>query len=81
MLVRGGELLFQSLFLKEGLTFTVIVILFLFFSPVFSDPSLMECLSHYIPFLKSSPSYTYLSSKPILEYMSYQASSLAFCEW
>ena len=35
MLVRGDELLFKSLFLKDSSTFIATVILFLFFSTVF----------------------------------------------
>ena len=46
----------------------------------FSDPSLMEGLSHYIEFFKPSPSYSCSPSKPALKYVSYQASSLALCE-
>ena len=46
----------------------------------FSDPLLMEGLSHYIEFSKLSPSYIYSSSNSVLKYVSYQASSLAFCE-
>ena len=81
MLVRRGELLFQSLFIKDGSTFLAKVILSLFFPLVFFVPPLMEGLSHYINFFRSSPSYTCSSSKPILEYVSYQASSLILCEW
>ena len=81
MLVRGGELLFKSLFLKDSSTFTAIVILFLFSSIVFFDSPLTEGLSHYIYLFRSPPSYTCSSSKPILKYMSYQAFSLALCEW
>ena len=40
----------------------------------------MEGLSHYIEFSKSSPSYNCSSSNPALKYVSYQASSLTFCE-
>ena len=69
MLVRGGELLFQTLFLKDSSTFTATIILFLFFSLVFFNPIFMEGLSHYINFFRSSPSYTCSSSKPILEYV------------
>ena len=55
---------------------------FLFiFLHYFSDPSLMEGLSHYIEFSKPSPSYSCSSSNPALKYVSYQASSLALCEW
>ena len=46
----------------------------------FSDHSLMEDLSHYIEFSKSSPLYNCLSSNSALKYVSYQASSLALCE-
>ena len=46
----------------------------------FSDPYLMEGLSHYIEFSKSFSSYTCSSSNPALKYVSYQASSLALCE-
>ena len=47
----------------------------------FSDPSLMEGLSHYIEFSKPSPSSSCLSFNPALKYVSYQASSLALYEW
>ena len=47
----------------------------------FSDPLLMEDLSHYIEYSKSFPSYTCSSSSPALKYVSYQAPSLALCEW
>ena len=46
----------------------------------FSDPLLMEGFSHYIEFSKSSTSYSCSSSNPALKYVSYQASSLVFCE-
>ena len=46
----------------------------------FSDPCLMEGLSHYIEFSKPFPSYTCLSSNLALKYVSYRASSLALCE-
>ena len=46
----------------------------------FSDPPLMEGLSHYIEFSKPSPSYSCSSSNPALKYVSYQASSLALYE-
>ena len=46
----------------------------------FSDPSLMDGLSHYIEFSKPSPSYSCSSSNPVLKYVSYQASSLTLCE-
>ena len=52
MLVRGGELLFKSLFLKDSPTFSVTVILFLLSSTVFTDPHLMGGSSHYIVFFQ-----------------------------
>ena len=52
MLVRGGELLFKSLFLKDSSTFSATVILFLFSSTVFSDPPLMGGSSHYIVYFQ-----------------------------
>ena len=47
----------------------------------FSDFSLMEGLSYYIEFHKPFPSYSCSLSNPALKYVSYQASSLALCEW
>ena len=52
MLVRGGELLFKSLFLKDSPTFSATVILFLLSSTMFSDPHLMGGSSHYIVFFQ-----------------------------
>ena len=80
MLIRGGELLFKSLFLKDSSTFIATVILILF-SPTqfFPSPPYGGSCTLYI-FFRLSPSYTCSSSKPILEYMSYQASCLALCE-
>ena len=46
----------------------------------FSDPYLMEGLSHYIEFSKPFPSYTCSSFNPALKFVSYRASSLALCE-
>ena len=46
----------------------------------FSDPSLMEDLSHYIEYSKPSPSYSCSSSNLALKYVSYQVSSLTLCE-
>ena len=46
----------------------------------FSDPPLIEDLSHYIEFSKPSPSHSCSSSNPTLKYVSHQASSLALCE-
>ena len=80
MLLRGGELLFKSLFLKDSSTFIATVVIILF-SPTqfFRSPPYGGSCTLYI-FFRLSPSYTCSSSKPILEYMPYQASSLAFCE-
>ena len=47
----------------------------------FSDHPLMEGLSDYIEFSKSSPLYSCSSSNPALKYVSYQASSLTLYEW
>ena len=52
MFVRGDELLFKSLFLKDSPTFSATVILFLLSSTVFSDPPLMGGSSHYIVFFQ-----------------------------
>ena len=46
----------------------------------FSDPPLMEGLSHYIEFSKSSPPYSCSSFNFTLKYVSYQVYSLALCE-
>ena len=51
----------------------------IFISSIF-DPYLMEGLTHYIEFSKPFPSYTCSSSNLALKYVSYRASSLAFCE-
>ena len=48
MVVRGDELLFESLFLKANTTFSAIVILFLFPFTLFFNPYLMGDSSHYI---------------------------------
>ena len=80
MLVRGGELLFKSLLLKDSSTFIATVILFLFSSTVsFRSLPYGGSFTLYI-FFRSSLLYTCSPSKPILEYMSYQASFLALCE-
>ena len=81
MLIQGGELLFKSLFLKDSSTFIVTVVL-IPFSPTqfFRSPPYGGSCALYI-FFRLSPLYTCFSSKPILEYMSYQASSLTLCEW
>ena len=62
--------------------FNTVLQQFFFYSPslCFSNPLLMEGLSHYIEFFKSSPSYICSSSNPALKYVSYQAFSLALCE-
>ena len=52
MFVRGDELLFKSLFLKDSPTFNATVIIFLLSSTVFSDPPLMGGSSHYIVFFQ-----------------------------
>ena len=79
MYVRGDSLIIKLLFLKDSsiLCYNSSLSIFL---PCFSDPHLMEGLSHYIEFSKSSPSYSCSSSNFALKYVSYQASSLAFCE-
>ena len=79
MNVRGVNLMIKWLFLEDSslLCYSNSLSLFLHY---FSDPSLMEGLSHYIEFSKPFPSYTCSSSNPALKYVSYQASSLALCE-
>ena len=79
MYVRGDSLIIKLLFLKDSLTLCYNSSLSIFLH-CFSDPHLMEGLSHYIEFSKLSPSYSCSSSNPALKYVSYQASSLAFCE-
>ena len=73
------SLIIKLLFLKDSSTLCYSSSLSIFLHR-FSDPPLMECLSHYIEFSKSSPSYSCSSSNPVLKYVSYQASSLALCE-
>ena len=53
MVVRGDELLFESLFLKANTTLSATVILFLFPFTLFFDPYLMRGLSHYIVSFKT----------------------------
>ena len=79
MYVRENSLIIKLLFLKDSSTlyYNSSLSIFLHF---FSDPYLMEGLSHYIEFSKSSLSYSCLSSNPALKYVSYQASSLTLCE-
>ena len=48
MVVRGDELLFESLFLKVDTTFNATIILSLSTFTIFSDPPFMGGLSHYI---------------------------------
>ena len=49
MLIRGDELLFKLLFLKDSSTFIATVVLILF-SPTQFPPQLMEGLARYISF-------------------------------
>ena len=67
------------LFLEDSslLCYNNFLSIFLYY---FSDPPLMEGLSHYIEFSKPSTSSSCPSSTPTLKYVSYQASSLALCE-
>ena len=53
MVVRGDELLFESLFLKANTTLSATVILFLFPFTLFFDPYLMGGLSRYIVSFKT----------------------------
>ena len=48
MFVRGDELLFKSLFLKDNTTLNATVTLSLFSFTMFFDPHLMRGLLHYI---------------------------------
>ena len=52
MFVRGDELPFKSLFLKDSITFSAIITLILLSSTVFSNPPLMGGSSHYIVFFQ-----------------------------
>ena len=79
MYIRGDSLIIKLLFLKGSSTPCYSSSLSIFL-PSFSDPPLMEGLSHYIEFSKLSPSYSCSSSNPALKYVSYQASYLALCE-
>ena len=69
----------KLLFLEDGssLCYSSSLSIFLHY---FSDPSLMEGLSHYIEFSKPSPSHNCSSSNPALKYVSYQAFFLALCK-
>ena len=79
MYVRGDSFIIKLLFLKDSSTLCYSISLSIFLH-CFSDPPLMEGLSHYIEFSKSSPSYSSSSSNPTLKYVSYQASSLTLYE-
>ena len=57
MVVRGDELLFESLFLKANTTLSAKVILFLFPFTFFFYPYLMGGSSHYIVPFRPSQSY------------------------
>ena len=48
MFVRGDELLFKSLFLKDNTTHNATITLFLLSFTMFFDPPLMGGFSHYI---------------------------------
>ena len=79
MYVRGVGFMIKQLFLEDCslLCYSNSLSHFLHY---FSDPYLMEGLSHYIESSKSFPSYTCSSSNPVLKYVSYRASSLALCD-
>ena len=79
MYVLGDGLIIKLLFLKDCSTLYYSSSLSIFLHR-FSDPPLMECLSHYIEFSKSSSLYNCSLSNPALKYVSYQASYLALCE-
>ena len=76
MYIQGDSLIIKLLFLKDSSTLCYSSSISLYFS----DPPLMEGLSYYIEFFKSSPLYSYSSSNPAFKYVSYQASSLALCK-
>ena len=77
--VRGVSLMVKLLFLEVSSSpcYTNSLPIFLC---SFSDPPLIEDLSHYIEYSKPFSSYTYSSSSPALKYVSYRASPLALCE-
>ena len=79
MYVQGDSLIIELLFLKDSSTLCYSSSLSIFLS-CFSDPNLMEGLSHYIELFRLSPSYSCSSSNSALKYVSYQASFLALCE-
>ena len=80
MYVGGVGFMIKWLFLEDSslLCYSNSLSIFLHY---FSDPSLMEDLSHYIEFSKSFPSYTCSPSNPVLKYVFYQVFSLTFYEW
>ena len=67
------------LFLEDGSLLYYNNFLFIFLH-YFSDPPLIEGLSHYIEFSKPFRSYSCSSFNLALKYVSYQASSLTLCE-
>ena len=79
MYIRGDSLMIKLLFLEDSSSLCYSSSLSILLH-CFSDPSLMDGLSHYIEFSKPSPSYSCSSSSPALKYVSYQASSLTLCE-
>ena len=80
MYVRGVSLMIKWLFLEDSslLCYSNSLSIFLHY---FSDLSFMEGFSHYIEFSKPSLSYSCSSYNPEIKYVSYQAFSLALCEW
>ena len=80
MYVREDGLAIKLLFLKDSSTLCYSSSFSTLLHYVFSDPLLMEGLSHYIEFSKSSPLYSCSPSNPALNYVSYQAPSLVLCE-
>ena len=80
MYVRGDGLVIKLLFLKDSSTLCYSSSFSTLIHYVFSDPLLMEGLSHYIEFSKLSPSYNCSPSNPALKYVSYQASFLVLYE-
>ena len=79
MYIRGVNLMIKWLFQEDSslLCYNNSLSIFLHY---FSDPPLMEGLSHYIKFSKPFPSYICSSSNLALKYVSYQASSLVLYE-
>ena len=80
MYVREDSLIIKLLFLKDSSTVCYSSSLSILLHYVSPPPHLMEDLSHYIEFFKSSPSYNCSSSNLALKYVSYQAPSLTLCE-